>query len=82
MAHILAQDPIRELPIWQTAYLAGVDVGLAVALTALGAELAREDDRAAIAVATDPHTSAAATHQYAGVRLLAVGQILAGRFRQ
>jgi UDP:flavonoid glycosyltransferase YjiC (YdhE family) len=48
----LTYDPIRELPIWESGYRAGVDTGLAAALTAITGEMARQET-AAIAVATE-----------------------------
>jgi signal transduction histidine kinase len=59
----------------------GVDVGLAVALNAIVAETARQDD-AAIAANVDPHTQDARTYEAASTALLKVAKTLAARFRQ
>lgn len=54
----------------------------AARLTAILAELTREDERAAVAkVTTDPSTIHARTHQYAAARLSAVAKVIAARFR-
>jgi hypothetical protein len=45
-------------------------------------KIAVQDEAHAIAVVTDPQSLAASRHEYAAGRLLAVGQIIAARFRQ
>jgi hypothetical protein len=82
MAHILAHDHARELPLYIDGFHAGHDVGLMVALNAIVAEMVRQND-AAIVAAVDPRQHVeTARHQYCAGRLLAVGRIVAERFRQ
>jgi hypothetical protein len=42
VAHLLAHDPIRELPIYRDGFHAGRDVGLAIAVAAITAERAHQ----------------------------------------
>ena len=81
MAHILAHDPARQLPLYTDGFNAGRDIGLMVALNAIVAEMTHQDDAATVA-ALDPRQQDAARHQYCAGRLLAVGRIVAGQFRQ
>jgi hypothetical protein len=78
----LTQDPIRALPIYRQGFEAGQDVGLMVALNVIVAEMTRHDDAATVAALDPHHHSDAARHQYCAGRLLAVGRIVAERFRQ
>jgi hypothetical protein len=73
---------IRALPLYRDGLDAGRDIGLVIALSAICGELARQDAATVIATATDPNSPAASRHEYAAGRLLDVGQIVAGRFRQ
>ena len=68
---------IRALPIYQSGYLAGVDVGLFVALTAVNAERLHQERLGSADDAGSP-----ACRVYADGALLAVARVLAGRFRQ
>ena len=81
MAHILAHDPARELPLYIAGFHAGRDVGLMVALNMILAEQSREDGAAILTRLDDPHGHRARVHAYAAGRLLAVGQRVAGAFR-
>jgi hypothetical protein len=81
VAHILAHDPARELPLYIDGFNAGQDVGLMVALNAIVAEMVRQNDAATVA-ALDPRQQDAARHQHCAGRLLAVGRIVAGQFRR
>jgi hypothetical protein len=83
MAHILAHDPARQLPLYPQGFAAGRDVGLRIGLETIVAELAREDDRAAVAQATtDASTISAKVHEYASGCLTRVAVVVADRFRQ
>jgi hypothetical protein len=74
--------PARQLPIYQLGFDAGRDVGLMIALNAIVAEMARQDEAAPVA-ALDPRQHVdTAWHRYCAGWLLVVGQIVAGRFRQ
>jgi hypothetical protein len=76
VAHLLAHDPIRELPIYRDGFHAGRDVGLAIAVAAITAE--RAPTRC-----DSPGTRTRLTH--AGLRdsvLLAVAKVMARRFRK
>jgi hypothetical protein len=53
MAHILAYDPARELPLYIAGFRAGLDVGLRLALDALTAERVRQETMAAEQVKLD-----------------------------
>ena len=80
MAHILAPDPARELPIYLDGFHAGRDVGLRIALDAITAESARQED-AALVAALGTDSSSALPHEYAAGRLLAVARIVGATFR-
>jgi hypothetical protein len=72
----------REHPAYVAGFAQGRDVGLRMALEVVPAESARQDD-AAIVAALDPRQHVdTARHRYCAGRLLAVGRIVAGQFRQ
>jgi hypothetical protein len=81
VAHILAQDPARELPLYIDGFHAGQDVGLMIALNAIVAEQTRQDDAWAVA-AVNPRTADTARHVYCAARLYDVAVVVAARFRQ
>ena len=70
---------IRELPIYRDAFNAGVDVGLAYALTALTTERRRQHQ---LGANTDSGSLTAAVIANADGALLAVTKVVARRFRQ
>jgi hypothetical protein len=79
--NILANSPIRQLPIYRAGYAAGVDVGLVYALGMIVVEQTRQHD-AAVNAALDPHQhSDAARHQYCAGRLHAMAAIVGATFR-
>jgi hypothetical protein len=80
MAHILAHDPLRELPIYRQGFDAGRDVGLRLALDALTAERVHQDELAA--AEPDSGSPAAARLAYTAAVLFDVTEVVAGRFRQ
>ena len=82
MAHILAHDPARELPLYIDGFHAGHDVGLMVALNAIVAEMTRQEDAAVVARRNDPRQGDEHTHEYAAGRLGAVARIVCARFRE
>jgi hypothetical protein len=81
MDNILANSPIRQLPIYRDGYAAGVDVGLVYALNLIVAEMARQESAAIVAGLTDPRQDAH-TFEYAAGRLGAVARIVGAAFRQ
>jgi hypothetical protein len=77
VAHILAHDPARELPIYLDGFHAGQDVGLRIALDALTAERVHQDQ-----LARHPDSGSPACRVYADGVLLAVANAVARRFRE
>jgi len=72
MAHILAHDPIRVLPIYRDGFNAGQDLGLRIALDAITAERIRQERL---------DSGSQACRVYAEGALLAVAKVVAARFR-
>jgi hypothetical protein len=70
---------IRELPTYRDAFKAGVDVGLAYALTALTTERRRQHQ---LGANTDSESLTAACIAYADGPPLAVTKVVARRFRE
>jgi hypothetical protein len=68
---------IRALPIYQSGFSAGVDVGLFMGLTALTAESVHQQTLAE----STPDLVRAARHGYAAAVLIHVTRVLAARFR-
>jgi hypothetical protein len=71
---------IAALPIAREAFETGVWAGLLMALDIL-AELATQEDAAAIAAVTVPDSSAATVHGFAAARLMTVARIVSATFR-
>jgi hypothetical protein len=76
VAHLLAHDPIRELPIYRDGFHAGRDVGLAIAVAAITAERAHQ-----VRLARHPD-SGSHMRVHADSVLLAVAKVMARKFRK
>ena len=81
MAPSMYEQITREHPAYQAGFAQGRDTGLVFALTAITAELTRQDDAATVAALAPRQHVQTARHQYCAGRLLAVGRIVAGQFR-
>jgi hypothetical protein len=77
VAHILAHDPARQLPLYQQGFAAGMDTGLMVALNIIVGEMTRQEDDAL----AGPRQQDARIHAYAAGRLGAVARIVGATFR-
>jgi hypothetical protein len=75
MAHILAHEPARELPLYIDGFHAGHDVGVMVALNALTRERVHQQQMADGARDQAPYV-------YADGALHAVAKVLGRRFWQ
>jgi hypothetical protein len=85
MAHILAHDPARQLPLYAQGFAAGRDVGLRIGLEAIVKEADRQRDLAIIANLGVPGAASYATatkHEYTAARLSDVATVVAVYFRQ
>jgi hypothetical protein len=70
---------IRALPIYVEGFNAGQDVGLRMALDAITQERIRQTH---IQATHDAASPAAARHEYAEARLVAVSRVIGAHFRQ